>query len=598
MKELRILLPFVRPYRWGIAAGLLLVFIASTFSILAPELIGRAIDALYAPGITVGALLRHAAPIVLVALLGGIARFFQRWLLNGISRRIEVDLRDAFFEHLVRLDAAFYGNTPTGDLMSRATNDTVAVRQAIGPAVMYLADTLLSTALALTFMIRISPRLTLLSLIPLVALAPITLVFGRLIHRRFEKIQDHFGRLQTMVQENLAGARIVRAYVRERAQEREFDALNAAYFDKNMALARISAAFSPLLALLTGLGTVIVFWFGGTQIIAGEITVGRFVAFTAYLARLAWPMIALGWTTNLLQRGAASMGRIHRILSIQPRITEPAQPVRLADVRGEIEFRNVRFRYPGTERDVLHGISFRIPAGKTVALVGPTGSGKSTILALMTRLYDPTEGEILLDSVPLPNLSLAQLRGAFGVVPQDAFLFSETIAENIAFGLPPGPAPRTASARPPRSRGSTAQSPSSLKATRLASASAASTCPAASASAPPSHARWPATRRSSSSTTPSAPSTPRPRPRSSNASAASSPAAPRSSPATASPRSSTPISSSSSTKAASSSAAPTRNSSPATASTPPSSAASSSPKTSTPTPSLLPPVQPLAYPLA
>lgn len=438
MKELRILLPFVRPYRWGIAAGLLLVFIASTFSILAPELIGRAIDALYAPGITVGALLRHAAPIVLVALLGGIARFFQRWLLNGISRRIEVDLRDAFFEHLVRLDAAFYGNTPTGDLMSRATNDTVAVRQAIGPAVMYLADTLLSTALALTFMIRISPRLTLLSLIPLVALAPITLVFGRLIHRRFEKIQDHFGRLQTMVQENLAGARIVRAYVRERAQEREFDALNAAYFDKNMALARISAAFSPLLALLTGLGTVIVFWFGGRQIIAGEITVGRFVAFTTYLARLAWPMIALGWTTNLLQRGAASMGRIHRILSIQPRITEPAQPVRLADVRGEIEFRNVRFRYPGTERDVLHGISFRIPAGKTVALVGPTGSGKSTILALMTRLYDPTEGEILLDSVPLPNLSLAQLRGAFGVVPQDAFLFSETIAENIAFGLPPG----------------------------------------------------------------------------------------------------------------------------------------------------------------
>lgn len=438
MKELRILLPFVRPYRWGIAAGLLLVLIASTLSILAPELIGRAIDALYAPGITVGALLRHAAPIVLVALLGGIARFFQRWLLNGISRRIEVDLRDAFFQHLVRLDAAFYGNTPTGDLMSRATNDTVAVRQAIGPAVMYLADTLLSTALALTFMIRISPRLTLLSLIPLVALAPITLVFGRLIHRRFEKIQDHFGRLQTMVQENLAGARIVRAYVRERAQEREFDALNAAYFDKNMALARISAAFSPLLALLTGLGTVIVFWFGGRQIIAGEITVGRFVAFTTYLARLAWPMIALGWTTNLLQRGAASLGRIHRILSIQPRITEPAQPVRLADVRGEIEFRNVRFRYPGTERDVLHGISFRIPAGKTVALVGPTGSGKSTILALMTRLYDPTEGEILLDGVPLPNLSLAQLRGAFGVVPQDAFLFSETIAENIAFGLPPG----------------------------------------------------------------------------------------------------------------------------------------------------------------
>ncbi|HSL71356.1 MAG TPA: ABC transporter ATP-binding protein, partial [Longimicrobiales bacterium] len=341
--------------------------------------------------------------------------------------------------HLLRLDAPFYGTTRTGDLMSRATNDVGAVRMAIGPAVMYLVNTAFSTGLALFFMLRISIDLALLSLIPLVFMPPVVIVFGRIIHDRFEKIQDHLGVLSTMVQENLAGVRIVRAYTQEHAQEREFDALNQTYLDQNMGLARMSALFHPTLTLLTSVGMLIVLWFGGRQVISGEITAGQFVAFIFYLAMLTWPMIALGWVINLFQRGAASMGRINRIMHTEPQVQSPAAPKRLAEVRGEIEFRNVTFRYPGTEREVLSSINFRVPAGKTVALVGPTGAGKSTIVALLTRRYDPTSGDVLLDGVPLTRLSLEQIRSAMGIVPQDAFVFSETIAENIAFGLPPEP---------------------------------------------------------------------------------------------------------------------------------------------------------------
>ena len=293
---------------------------------------------------------------------------------------------------------------------------------AAGPAVMYLVNTTAMTALGLAFMIQIDLRLTGAALVPMLLLPPVALGFGRIIHRRFERIQDHLGQLSTLVQENLSGVRIVRAYVQERQQEREFEKLNSAYLDRNMALARTSGLFHPLLMLLTGLGMVIVLWFGGRQVIAGHISVGDFVAFGFYLNMLTWPMISLGWVINLFQRGAASMGRMNAIFAIEPRVHSPERPVRLERVHGEVEFRNVSFRYPGTERCVLKDVSFHIPAGGTVALVGPTGSGKSTTIALLARLYDPDEGEILLD----------------GMVPQDAFVFSETIAENIALGLPPG----------------------------------------------------------------------------------------------------------------------------------------------------------------
>src|SRR5690606_6663402 len=372
MKELRTLIPYLRPYRRGIALGLLLVVVSDAFGILTPWLVGRAVDALKRPDITTRLILLHAAAVIVAAILSGAARYGMRELLNGISRRVETDLRQRFFEHLLRLDRAFYGRTRTGDLMSRATSDAQAVRMAAGPAVMYLVNTLVTTLFALSFMVRIDPMLTGAALVPMVALAPIALGFGRVIHRRFERIQEQLGDLSTLVQENLSGARIVRAYVQERQQEREFDELNTSYLRANMALARTSGVFNPLLTLLTGVGMVIVLWLGGRLAMAGRITVGDFIAFGFYLNMLTWPMISLGWVINLFQRGAASMGRLNAIFSIQPEVREAERPTRLREVRGEIEFRDVVFRYPGTDRIVLDGVSLRGPAGRAAPRRGPT----------------------------------------------------------------------------------------------------------------------------------------------------------------------------------------------------------------------------------
>jgi ATP-binding cassette, subfamily B, multidrug efflux pump len=432
---LRRLYPFIRPYRRAYLLGLLMVVLANAFAIVGPRLLGAAIDALGRPDISLAILLRYAGFIILAAILGGIARYGMRQLLNSASRRVETDLRDDFFAHLMRLDASFYGEWRTGDLMSRATNDILSVRMAVGPAVMYSVNTVVLGALALGFMLHVSPLLTGLALLPLLALPPATLYFGRLIHRKYEKIQAHLGTLTTMVQENLSGARIVRAYTREAEQEREFEQLNQEYLRRNMDLAVSTGAFYPSLSLMAGLGMLIVLYVGGRLVIAGTISVGDFVAFGFYLTMMIWPLIALGWVINLYQRGAASLGRILAVLDTPPALAEPDQPRILDRVRGTIEFHGVGFRYPSTERDVLHEVSFRIPAGATVALVGPTGAGKSTVVALLARLYDPTAGVILLDGFPLPELSVDTLRRAIGLVPQDAFLFSETIAENIALGL-------------------------------------------------------------------------------------------------------------------------------------------------------------------
>lgn len=435
VSELRSVLPYVRPYSAGILAGLVLIVASNGFGILVPWLIGLAIDTLALPTTSAADLLRFAGLIIGAALLSGAARFGMRQLLNAISRRIETDLRDAFFSHLIRLDAAFFGATRTGDLMSRATNDLQAVRQAVGPGIMYLVNTIVGTAAALVFMLQYSASLTLIALVPLAVLPFVMMHFGTVIHQKAERIQDHLGVLSSMVQENLTGVRIVRAYNQEEAQAKEFDVLNREYLERNMALARTSAIFHPTLSILTGLGLLAVLWFGGRQAMTGEITSGDFVAFIFYLAMLTWPMIALGWVINLFQRGAASMGRINRIMTAAPAVTEPAQPHAIAHIRGTIEFRNVWFCYPQTERWVLRDVSFRIPAGQTVALVGPTGAGKSTVIALLTRRYDATQGTVLIDGVPIDRIPLDQLRGAIGAVPQDAFVFSDTIENNIALSL-------------------------------------------------------------------------------------------------------------------------------------------------------------------
>jgi ATP-binding cassette, subfamily B, multidrug efflux pump len=441
MSHLRSILPYFRPYRGGLAVGLVLVVVSNVFTVAGPWLLRLAIDGLGDPEVTMGRIAGLAGLIVLAAILGGAAKYGMRELLNGISRRMECDLREDLFRHLLRLDAPFYGSWRTGDLMSRLTNDTLAVRQAAGPAVMYAVNTTVMSIFTLSLMLLISPRLTALALVPMILLPPVVLGFGRVIHRRFERIQEQFSSLSTLVQENLTGVRLVRAYVQEADQAARFRRMNREYLERNLHLVKAQGLFHPILSLLTGVAMVIVLWVGGGEVMRGTISVGAFVAFTFYLALLTWPMIALGWVVSLFQRGEASMGRLNAILRFEPAI-RPAEGRRPApaDVRGEIEFRGVSFRYAGSERPVLRDLDFRVEAGETVAVVGPTGSGKSTLVSLIPRLHDPTQGVVLLDGVPLAEVDPQALRAAIGMVPQDAFLFSDTLAANVGLGLgTPGP---------------------------------------------------------------------------------------------------------------------------------------------------------------
>jgi ATP-binding cassette subfamily B protein len=435
MGELRTILPYFRPYRKGLLLGLVCVLLANVFQLASPWLMKLAIDGLGSADVSPGRIALLGAMIVGAALVGGVFRYGMRELLNGISRRIETDLRDDLFRHLLSLDASFYGRVRTGDLMSRATNDTGAVRMAAGPAVMYTVNTVVTFVFALALMLWISPRLTLYAMIPMLALPAIVIGFGRAIHRRYEEIQEQFSALSTFVQENLSGVRIVRAYAQEAEQARRFDAQNRDYRERNMRLVRAAGAFHPLLALLSGIAMVLVTWLGSIEVIAGRITLGDFVAFSAYLALLIWPLIALGWVVSLYQRGEASMGRLNEVLDARPAVAAPDRPVSLAGARGEVEFRDVSFRYPGADRLVLEHVSFVARAGETVAIVGPTGSGKGTLVSLLARFYDPTEGEVLLDGIPLQRLDPAELRRLIGMVPQDPFVFSDTVAANIGLGL-------------------------------------------------------------------------------------------------------------------------------------------------------------------
>jgi ATP-binding cassette subfamily B protein len=435
VKELKALLPYLRRYRGLIAWGIVAVIVANATTVASLEYIRLAVDGLGEPDVTRGRIFRYALYLTLLALVSGVARYGMRELLNGVSRKVENDLRDDFFAHLLRLDASFYAAHPTGEMMSRATNDIPAVRMVAGPAYMYLADTFVMGIFAVTRMALVDGWMTVWSLAPLLLLPPVTIVFGRVIHDRFEKIQDQFGVLSTMAHENLAGQRIVKAYGQEDDQTTRFARLSRELMDRNVELARTSGVFYPLLTALAGGALAVALWLGGRDIVAGRITSGELVLFLMYLGRLTWPMIALGWVVNLFQRGAASMGRVSRVLEARPRIAPPADAAAPGEVRGEIEFRDVSFRYPGTERAVLRGVSFRIDAGQTVAVVGATGSGKSTLASLLVRLYDPAEGEVLLDGVPLDRWPLDRLRAAVAMVPQDTFLFSDTIEQNLALGF-------------------------------------------------------------------------------------------------------------------------------------------------------------------
>ena len=439
MKNLRLAAPYYKPYWISFTVGLLIVVASAAITSVIPWILRRAIDAISA-GAPMRTIWQLSGFIVIAAIIGGALRYGMRELMNGVSRWIEYDLRNDLFTHLETLDAAYFAQTRTGDIMARLTNDLGAVRTALGPAVMYLANTITGGLFALFFMLRIDVTLTLLAVLPMLVLPVLTIRMGKAIHDRFEAVQEHFSTLTTRAQENLSGARIVRAYRQEAAEIARFGAINEEYLAINMSLVRLWGTLNPLFAFFGGLGAVIVLGVGGALTINGTISVGSFVAFGMYLTMLTWPMIALGWVVNLFQRGEASMGRLNEILHVGPTIggEEPVQHLPPTTSGRTIEFRNVGFHYPsdppGEPRWVLRNVSFTVPAGSTLGVVGATGSGKSALIDLIPRMYDPQEGEILIDGVPTRNVPPAELRREIGFVPQESLLFSDTIGSNLSYG--------------------------------------------------------------------------------------------------------------------------------------------------------------------
>ena len=449
MKALRRLRPYFRPYRAQLTAGLALVVLSGGFASVVPWVLREAIDGLLARA-PLREIWRLAGIMVALAVAGGALRYGMRELLNGVSRRIEYDLRNALFVHLGSLDAPWFASMRTGDIMARLTNDLSAVRMAAGPAIMYLVNTIAGGLFALYFMLRIDERLTVIAILPMLVLPILMAKVGTAIHHRFEAVQEHFSTITTRAQENLAGTRIVRAYRQEAAEIARFSAMNEEYLSRNMKLVKLWGMLNPLFGLLAGLGGAFVLGAGGSLAVRGVISVGDFVAFGFYLAILTWPLIALGWVINLFQRGAASMARLNQILDARPGIISPAQPRELppATTGRSLEFRNVSFHYPTAEGDptrwVLRDVSFAIPAGATLGVVGATGSGKSALMDLIPRIHDPQEGEILLDGVPIREIALDVLRRETGFVPQESLLFSDTIGANLAYGTEDADAARWA----------------------------------------------------------------------------------------------------------------------------------------------------------
>jgi len=424
--------PYLWRYRRRLALGLGALLMKDLFGVAVPLMIRSAVDSVTA-GFAMAAVAKFAGLLLALTLAKAFFLFWMRVILIGVSRDIEFDLRNDLFAALTGLSSDFYGRHRTGDVMARATNDLNAVRMMLGPGIMYWTETTLTFLLAVSVMLAMDWKLTLMAIAPAPAVSFVVMVFGRKIHDRFERIQAMFSDISSRVQENLSSVRVIRAYVQEEAELRRFADLNQQYIGQNIKLVRLSGLFMPTLEMLIGFAFLIVIFAGGMRVISGSISLGGFVAFNSYMGMLVWPMIALGWVVNLMQRGTASLGRINQILHERPSIASPENPVRLTSFRGEIEFRNVSVRFPTGA--ALDGISLSIPAGSTVAIVGHTGCGKTTLVNLVPRLLDPTEGSVMVDGVDLRELSPEDLRRRIGFVPQETFLFSTTIAENIAFGV-------------------------------------------------------------------------------------------------------------------------------------------------------------------
>ncbi len=423
---------FVKPYKWSMIAGISFILISLLFGLFVPYLVGMAVDDLTA-GITWPKIIYYPLIILGVNAMSGVFLFLQRRILINTSRHIEFDMRSAFYANLVDQPLEFFHNNRVGDLMARATNDLAAIRQIVGPMILYSFQAIFALCIVLPILLNISVKLTLLLLIPMPLVSLTVRYLGDQIHKRFEKIQGFFSDITARTQENLSGVRVIRAYAREDSEIEEFQKLNREYAAQNLRLVKFAAAMRPLLFFFIGLGFVIIVAVGVPMAVRGEITAGNFASFILYLQRMIWYLIALGYVVNLYQRGTASLKRFNVILETEPSIKDADGTKEQHPVKGEIEFRDLTFAYNGTP--VLQNIDLKIGQGKTVAFVGKTGSGKSTLMSLIARLIEAPEGSILVDGVPISQFPIEQLRRSIGFVPQETFLFSNTLAANIAFGV-------------------------------------------------------------------------------------------------------------------------------------------------------------------
>jgi ATP-binding cassette subfamily B multidrug efflux pump len=438
MSAFRRLLPFVFRYKQRFIIGLGCVVVTTAIQLLSPWVLKNAVDDLNL-GVTRTKLALYAGLLLAIAIVGGLFRYLMRRILIGASRDIEYDVRNAFYARLQQMPIAYYHARRTGDLMSRATNDLNAVRTMIGPAVMYSTNTILIFVVAIVLMASIDGYLTLVALLPLPFVTICVKYFGGAIHTRFEAIQAQLSDLSAVVQEALSGVRVVRAYNQEPHEIARFRRANDEYVRRNRGLIRLQGLFFPSMTFFLGIGSLLVLWLGSREAIAGRISVGEFVAFNAYLMMLSWPMIAFGWVTNILQRGMASWKRMLEVIDAVPEIDDRAvtDAGRHAAIHGAIEVRHLTFHYPGAAHPALEDVSLRIEAGETAAFIGATGSGKSTLIGLLPRLHNPPPGTVFIDGIDVREIPLAVVRRAIGFVPQEPFLFSDTIGDNIAFGVDP-----------------------------------------------------------------------------------------------------------------------------------------------------------------
>lgn len=434
MDDLRRFARYFSPYKLQLVTGILCILAGVIVNLTIPLIVGQAVDENWTE-ISWSKLTISALKVLAASVVSGIFLFLQRRILIGMSRNVEYDLRQDFYAHLVDQPLSFYQEHRVGDLMARASNDLAAVRQLSGPMIMYSLQTLFVVILILPLMLMISGRLTLLLFVTMPLVSLTVKFFGQQVHLRFEKIQDFFAQITARAQENFTGVRVVRAYAQEDAEIAAFNALNRQFAERNLSLVKIDALMRPLMQFLIGIGFVLIIWAGVPMAVRGEITVGEFTVFNMYLMRLIWPLIALGYVVNLFQRGTASLKRMNAIFAIKPAIADATSVKRQQPITGEIEFRNLTFRYRQQDDPVLRDIQLHIPAGQTVAFVGRTGSGKSTLVNLIPRLMDAPENSIFIDGVRVQDYPLAQLRASIGFVPQETFLFSDTVAENIAFGV-------------------------------------------------------------------------------------------------------------------------------------------------------------------